>query len=142
MTMSQSPLLNVLGKRSFLTALAGFVLAHVLVFALRNEQEEADFERLREWPNAFCGVLFVILELTSFGCGIAARRTKIGKRGLLLSGLALYPFFSFWSSFGLPFLLLILLLNEALNWQKPDPCPPKAQTERRGNEDEPVCKSQ
>lgn len=140
--MSQSPNLNVLGMRSFLAALAGSLLAIVIAFALRNEQQEAAFERLQEWPNALLGVLFVIFELNSLGCGIAAWRTKIGKRGLLLSGLALFPFLAFWSSFGLPFLLLILLLNEALNWQKPDPCPPKAQTERRGNEDEPVCKSQ
>lgn len=38
---------------------------------------------------ALCGLLFVILELVAFGCGIAARRMATGKAGLLISGILL-----------------------------------------------------
>jgi hypothetical protein len=41
------------------------------------------------WTLAFSGIHFVILELISFGCGIAARRTATGKAGLVISGVLL-----------------------------------------------------
>jgi hypothetical protein len=38
---------------------------------------------------AIGGVLFVVIELVAFGCGIVARRTAAGKAGLVISGVLL-----------------------------------------------------
>jgi hypothetical protein len=38
---------------------------------------------------AIGGVLFVVMELVAFGCGIVARRTAAGKAGLVISGVFL-----------------------------------------------------
>jgi hypothetical protein len=134
MTMSQSPKLNALGKASCWTGVAGIVLSGVLSALLAKEPiwHEPEFERLREWPNALCGVLLVILDLVTLGCGIAARRTVAGKRGLWLSAFAWFPEVASWSSFGFPFLTLMLLLSGFVNRQKLDSeaCPPGAQTNR------------
>ena len=131
--MSPSPALNALGKVSCWTGIAGLVLSGVLVVLLAKEPiwHEPEFERLREWPNALCGALFLILDLVTLGCGIAARRTVPGKRGLWLAALAWYPQVDAWSSFGFPILLWMLLLPGFVNGQKPDPepCPPGVQTD-------------
>ncbi|HEV3262255.1 MAG TPA: hypothetical protein VG013_35720 [Gemmataceae bacterium] len=94
------------------TGTAGCVLCGVLAVLLAKKRiwHEPEFERLREWPNALCGALFLILDLVALGCGIAARHTLAGKRGLWLSAFAWYPQVVGWSSFGFPFLLLMLLL--------------------------------
>jgi hypothetical protein len=36
-----------------------------------------------------CGILFVIFELITLGCGIAARRTATGRAGLVISSVLL-----------------------------------------------------
>jgi hypothetical protein len=41
------------------------------------------------WAFALSGILFVLLELIAFGCGLAARRTATGKAGLVISGVLL-----------------------------------------------------
>jgi hypothetical protein len=77
-----------LGKISLWTSIAGFVLPVGL----------AVFVVVRYWraPKntvltalAICLVLFVVLEVVAFVCGIRARRTTTGKVGLAISGVLL-----------------------------------------------------
>jgi len=135
MTTSQSPNLNVPGKVSLWTAIAGVVLSCVLAVVLltkEHQRPEPDFERLREWPNALCGVLFVMLDLVALGCGIRARHTVAGKKGLRLSLCAWIPMVAMWSFSGGTFFMLILLLCNRVAPLKPDPeaCPPEPQALR------------
>jgi hypothetical protein len=132
--MNRSPNRTVLGKASMWTGTAACVLSCVLVALLATEAiwREPNFERLSEWPGALCGALFLILDLVTFGCGIAARRTIAGKRGLWFSAFAWYPEVTSWSSFGFPFILLMLLLITYVNRLKPGPrsCSSAAPTAR------------
>ena len=41
------------------------------------------------WTLVLSAVLFVLLELIAFGCGIAASRTATGRAGLVISGVVL-----------------------------------------------------
>ena len=139
--MSQSPSLEDLAKASLWTSIAGLVSpVSLTVLAITSDQHRLDIERLREWPYALCGVLFVTLELVALGCGIAARHTVTGKRGLALSAFAWYLLASTLFAFGgtvLPSLVLsfamLLLYSMTLLWRLPrsDAGPPEAQTDRR-----------
>jgi hypothetical protein len=79
---------TVLGKASLWSALIGIVLPAslavlVAVFLkphLGNDPGPA---------YGICCLLFVILELVAFGCGIAARHLATGKAALVISGILL-----------------------------------------------------
>jgi hypothetical protein len=87
-----------LGKASLWTSIIGIVLPVSLAVLVAvflkppNEQQRLEYERLREWANLLCAVLFVILELVALGCGIAARRTATGKIGLIVAVVVLLLF--------------------------------------------------
>jgi hypothetical protein len=78
-----------LGKAALWSCITGVVLpGSLLALVLVSERVlPLEFQAI-----AICGILFVILELVAFGCGIMARRTTPGKVGLVISGLLLlYP---------------------------------------------------
>ena len=94
-----------LGKVSLWTAIIGIVLPMclavlaIVVFLFLTPHSRMG-PSSDQWEGAlaslaFCGILFVILELVALGCGIAARRTASGKAGLVIST-------------GVAFLLLLL----------------------------------
>ena len=123
--MSQSPMLNDLAKASLWTAIAGLVFpVGLAVLVITSDQHRLDIARLREWPYALCGVLFLILELIALGCGIAARRTVSGKRRLALSAFGSHLLAStlcaFWET-PIPVLVLpcgmLLLYSMTLLWR-------------------------
>jgi len=124
-TMSQPPNLTKLAKVSLWTSIAGLVFPVSLVILLiTSAQHRLDMERLREWPYALCGVLFVLLESVALGCGIAARRTVSGKRRLALSAFGSHLLAStlcaFWET-PIPVLVLpcgmLLLYSMTLLWR-------------------------
>ena len=85
----------VLGKVSLWTAIIGFVLpmclgvlviVFVLYFTPRTRMGPSwEAEKAALIVLAFCCILFVILEATALGCGIAARQTATGIAGLVIS---------------------------------------------------------
>jgi hypothetical protein len=125
MTMRQPPKLNDLAKASVWTAIAGLAFpVSLVVLATTSEQHRLDIGRLGEWPYVLCSLLFVILELVALGCGLAARGTVTGKRGLGLVALAWHLLASTLFAFGgtlLPVLILtfgmLLLYSIALLWR-------------------------
>jgi hypothetical protein len=131
MTMSQSPNLNYLAKVSLWTAIAGlFYPVSLVVLSIMSQHHRPDIAQLGEWPFAFCGALFVILELVAVGCGLAARCTVTGKRGLGLSALAWNLLAVTLFAFGgtpLPMVILtftmLLLYLMTLLWQLLSACP-------------------
>jgi hypothetical protein len=126
-------------KASLWTAIAGLVFpVSLAVLVITSDQHRLDIARLREWPYALCGVLFLILELIALGCGIAARWTVTGKRGLGLSALAWHllavTLFAFGGTvapvmvltFGILLLYSIALLWRLLSARSSDAGPPQA----------------
>jgi len=108
--MSQSVNLNNLAKASLWTSLVGLVFPlSLVVLAITSDQHQLDLERLRQWPYALCGILFVILELVALGCGIAARYTRIGRIGLAILVLGLILLTSILALFGGMFLPSLIL---------------------------------
>jgi hypothetical protein len=114
-----------LGKASLWISVAGLIMpVSLAVLAVTNEQKRLELDVLREWPYVLSGALFLILELVALGCGIAARHTVVGKRGLAISALAWFLLTSILSSFGgtpLPSLILsvvvFLLFAMTLLWR-------------------------
>jgi hypothetical protein len=144
MTMSQSLKLNDLAKVSLWTAIAGlFFPVSLVVLSIMSDQHRLDIAQLGEWPYSLCGVLFVILELVALGCGLAARYTMTGKRGLGLSALGWNLFavtlFAFGGtplpmvilSFTMLLLYLMTLLWRLLPSRSSDAGPPEAQIHRQ-----------
>jgi hypothetical protein len=125
MQMSQSPKLHNLAKASLWTAVAGLVFpVSLVVLAIRSDQHRLDLERFGEWPYAFGGVLFLLLESAALGCGLAARSTVTGKRGLGLSALGWHLLAATLTGFGgtpVPQLILtfgmLLLYLSTLLWR-------------------------
>jgi len=101
----------VLGKVSLWTAIIGFVLpmclgvlviVFVLYFTPRTRMGPSwEAEKAALIVLAFCCILFVILEATALGCGIAARQTAAGIAGLVISSVL------FLLAFGLTALVLV-----------------------------------
>jgi hypothetical protein len=143
--MRQPPKLNELAKASLWTAIAGLVFpVSLVVLAITNDQHRLDMQRLGDWPYVLCSVLFLILEVVALGCGLAARGTVTGRRGLGLAALAWHLLAFILFAFGgtlLPMLILtfgmLLLYSITLLWQllsaRPSAAgPPRAQTDRHG----------
>jgi hypothetical protein len=132
-----------LGKASLWISIAGVVFPVTLaVLVITSHQHRLDIERLGQWSYALCGVLFVILELLALGCGIAARSTVAGKRGLAISAFAWILLSSVLTAFGgtpLPsfilsvvlfLLFLVTLFWRLLSLRRPDAGSPEIHTDR------------
>jgi len=79
-----------LAKVSLWTSIGGFVvptslaaLVFVVVVFILPPQRTAPAYSVE--AIVACGIVFLILELIAFGCGVAARRTAPGKAGLIIS---------------------------------------------------------